>query len=173
MNLPILRLRGALPGWPVDGLWDRTNRFGYYHALPGDDIPRRRQDAHLFELAKRGAEVRFRELVQEAKNLIGLFPHLRDSFDKDELPLSFILAKGAGRLTRANTPTSATANVRCRSESRQRVDEAVLGSAASINSGMVYDRFGCAAVGTAYTVMVRSIRWQILNFPVRPSANGV
>jgi hypothetical protein len=53
--------------------------------------------SHILELAKRGAEVRLRELVQEAKNLIGLFPHLRDSFDKDELPVSFILAKGARR----------------------------------------------------------------------------
>jgi hypothetical protein len=56
---------------------------------------RTRQDAHLFELAKRGAEARLRELVQETKNLIELFPHLRDSFDKDELPVSFILATGA------------------------------------------------------------------------------
>ena len=62
-------------------------------------MPIRKQHAHLLELAKRGAEVRLRELAQEARNLIGLFPHLRDSFDKDELPISFILAKGAGRLT--------------------------------------------------------------------------
>jgi len=51
----------------------------------------------LYELAKRGAEARIRELAQETKNLIGLFPHLRDSFDKDELPVSFILATGARR----------------------------------------------------------------------------
>jgi hypothetical protein len=71
-------------------------------AHSGDDMPRRRQDAHLYELAKRGAEAQFHELVQEAKYLIDLFPHLRDSFDKDELPLSFILAKGARRVTRAS-----------------------------------------------------------------------
>ena len=59
-------------------------------------MPRRRHDGHLVELAKRGAEVQLRELVQEAKYLIALFPHLRDSYDKDELPLSFIMAKGAG-----------------------------------------------------------------------------
>jgi hypothetical protein len=64
-------------------------------------MPRRKQHAHLYELAKRGAEVQLRELVQEAKNLIGLFPHLRDSFDKDELPLSFIIRRDAGPLTRA------------------------------------------------------------------------
>jgi hypothetical protein len=64
-------------------------------------MPQRRQNAHLYELAKRGAEVQLRELVQEAKNLIGLFPHLRDSFDPDELPLSFIIAKDAGGVTRS------------------------------------------------------------------------
>jgi hypothetical protein len=56
--------------------------------------------SHILEFAKRGAEVRLRELVHEAKSLIGMFPHLRDTFDKDELPIPFILAKGAGRLTR-------------------------------------------------------------------------
>ena len=66
-------------------------------------MPRKRQNTQLFELAKRGAEVRLRELVQEAKDLVGLFPHLRDSFNPDELPISFILAKGAGRLTRAHS----------------------------------------------------------------------
>ena len=65
-------------------------------------MPRSRPNTHLFELAKRGAEARLRELVQEIKNLIELFPDLRDSFDKDELPLSFIIAKGAGRATRAS-----------------------------------------------------------------------
>jgi hypothetical protein len=62
--------------------------------------PIKAEDAHLFELAKRGAEARLGELVQEAKYLIDLFPHLRDSFDKDELPLPFIIAKGAGRVKR-------------------------------------------------------------------------
>jgi hypothetical protein len=65
-------------------------------------MPRRKKNAHLYELAKRGAEFRLRELVQETKYLIDLFPHLRDAFDRDELPLSFILAKGAGRLTKTS-----------------------------------------------------------------------
>jgi hypothetical protein len=54
--------------------------------------------SHILELAKRGAEARFRELSQEAKNLLEFFPHLHDAFDKDELPVSFIVAKGSGRL---------------------------------------------------------------------------
>jgi hypothetical protein len=58
--------------------------------------------SHILELAKRGAEARLRELTQEAKHLIGLFPHLRDSFDKDELPLKFIMAKGSGAATKTS-----------------------------------------------------------------------
>ena len=63
-------------------------------------MPRRKHDARLYELAKRGAEGQFRDLLREAKLLIDLFPHLRDAFDKDELPIQFIVAKGSGRLTK-------------------------------------------------------------------------
>ena len=61
-------------------------------------MPRHTQKAHLFELAKRGAEARFRELVQEAKYLMGL----RDSFEKDERRLLSIVAKGGGHVRRAS-----------------------------------------------------------------------
>jgi hypothetical protein len=73
-----------------------------------------KHSSHIVELAKRGAEARLRELTQEAKYLIELFPHLRDSFDKNELPLSFIIARNSGRLTR-KTPSRAAASVRQRS----------------------------------------------------------
>ncbi len=56
--------------------------------------------SRVLELAKRGAEVQFRELLHEAKLLLELFPHLRDSFDKDELPLTFIMAEGSGSVTK-------------------------------------------------------------------------
>jgi len=59
-------------------------------------MAKRMRRGHLVELAKRGAEARLSELIQEARYLVELFPHLRDSFDRDELPVSFILAKGAG-----------------------------------------------------------------------------
>lgn len=55
---------------------------------------------HVLELAKRGAEVQFRELIDELKLLVGLFPHLRDSYDSDELPLNFIMQREAGLLTK-------------------------------------------------------------------------
>jgi site-specific recombinase XerC len=56
----------------------------------------------IIELAGHGAKARLRELADEAKVLFELFPHLHDSFDKDELPISFIVAKGSGRLTKRN-----------------------------------------------------------------------
>src|SRR5437762_8362987 len=59
-------------------------------------------NVRILELAKRGAEVQLREFVQEIKNLVDLFPHLRDSFDKDELPLRFIMAKDAGVATKTS-----------------------------------------------------------------------
>jgi hypothetical protein len=63
-------------------------------------VPKRTNKTHLYELAKRGAEVQLRELLHEAKLLIGLFPHLRDSVDQDELPINFIMARGSGAVTK-------------------------------------------------------------------------
>ena len=52
-----------------------------------------KQFSHLLELGKRGAERRFRELMNELSFLIGSFPHLNDAFDADELPVSFIIRR--------------------------------------------------------------------------------
>jgi hypothetical protein len=49
----------------------------------------------LKSYARRGAEARLRELAEEAKQLLKVFPDLSASFDEDELPLNFILSKGA------------------------------------------------------------------------------
>ena len=94
-----LRIRGALPESHAD---DRATGCCGYIANSVDHMPRRKADSHLYELAKRGAEVRLRELVQEARNVIDLFPHLRDSYDRDELPVSFIIRRDADRATRAS-----------------------------------------------------------------------
>jgi hypothetical protein len=59
-----------------------------------------RHSSKILELAKRGAEARLQDLIHEAEMLMGLFPHLQDAFDKDELPISFIVARGSGRLTK-------------------------------------------------------------------------
>src|SRR5713226_4625216 len=59
-----------------------------------------KHSSRILDLAKRGAEARLGELVQEAKYLIDLFPHLRDSFDKDKLPLKFIMAEASGAATK-------------------------------------------------------------------------
>ena len=60
-------------------------------------MARTKKDAHLYELAKLGAKAQLGDLLQEARLLIDLFPHLRDSVDPDELPISFILKKGRDR----------------------------------------------------------------------------
>jgi hypothetical protein len=66
-------------------------------------MPTRLTDAHLRELAKRGARARLAELAHEAQMLLNLFPHLRDSFDADELPVKFILRRDADRAGRGAT----------------------------------------------------------------------
>jgi len=57
----------------------------------------RKQHPQLYELAKLGAQARLQDLIHEAKLLIDLFPHLRDSVDRDELPASFLLKRGRDR----------------------------------------------------------------------------
>ena len=60
-------------------------------------MAKKKKEAHLYERAKLGAQAQVSDLRQEAKLLIGLLPDLRDSVDKDELPVSFILKKGQDR----------------------------------------------------------------------------
>ena len=57
---------------------------------------------HILELARRGAEARFRELIDEFKMLTVAFPHLRESFDPDELPLKFIMRRGRDKAAGAS-----------------------------------------------------------------------
>lgn len=56
-----------------------------------------KHSSHILELARKGAESRFRELVDEARELVQSFPHLRDTFDADELPIAFRLKSAAER----------------------------------------------------------------------------
>ena len=49
------------------------------------------------KLTKSGAAIEFKALVDELKFLLEMFPHLRDSYDPDELPVSFILKRDARR----------------------------------------------------------------------------
>ena len=53
--------------------------------------------AHLYELTKAEADEYARDMKMEATLLAKLFPHLRDSFDRDELPIPFLLKVGAAR----------------------------------------------------------------------------
>jgi len=61
-----------------------------------------KQFSHLLELGKHGAERRLRELMNEMTLLFGLFPHLSDAFDADELPISFIIKRDS-RAAQART----------------------------------------------------------------------
>lgn len=53
-----------------------------------------KHSSHIMELAKRGADARYRELLDEFKMLTISFPHLRDAVDRDDLPVKFILRRG-------------------------------------------------------------------------------
>jgi hypothetical protein len=69
--------------------------------------------SHILELAKRGAALRLRELADELDLLFSAFPVLRDAFDADELPVSFIVRRDARRArakaVRRQKPMSAVA----------------------------------------------------------------
>ncbi len=81
-------------GLPSDfGLFtEKTEGFAILMLMP-------KHSSHVLDLAKRGAAIRLGELADEAKLLLGLFPHLRDSFDRDEMPISFLIAQGSGQMT--------------------------------------------------------------------------
>jgi hypothetical protein len=59
--------------------------------------------------ALRGAEMRLRELAEEAKHLLKVFPDLSASFDEDELPLNFILRRGARKAATSRSRRKMTA----------------------------------------------------------------
>jgi len=59
------------------------------------------------------AEARYRELVDELKMLTLAFPHFKDAYDKNDLPIPFLLKRGAARAKkRATAATTATANTK-------------------------------------------------------------
>lgn len=43
------------------------------------------------------AETRYQALIYELKLLTLAFPHLKDAFDKEDLPIPFLLKRGAAR----------------------------------------------------------------------------
>ena len=75
---------------------------------------------HILELAKRGADSRFRELVDELNMLTLSFPHLRDAFDHDDLPVKFILRRGRDKAIAAG----ASPKRKISAKGRQAISEA-------------------------------------------------
>ncbi len=56
-----------------------------------------RPSRHILELARQGAALRVRELLNELELLLDLFPDLKDTFDPDELPVDYIMETDASR----------------------------------------------------------------------------
>jgi hypothetical protein len=71
-------------------------------------LPKQPTRARLLELAKRGAENQLSDLLHEIRMLIELFPHLRDSYDPDELPVKFLIKRGARKARRPLRAARAT-----------------------------------------------------------------
>ena len=63
-----------------------------------------KHSSHILQLAKRGAEVRFRELLDELNVLTLSFPHLRDAADGEDLPVKFILRRGRDKARAFEAP---------------------------------------------------------------------
>ena len=63
-------------------------------------MAKKAKSSHLYEYAKRGAEFRLRELMLETELLLKMFPHLRDTVNRDELPLPFLMATRSGTLAK-------------------------------------------------------------------------
>ena len=55
----------------------------------------------LKSYARHGAKARLRELAEEAQQILTIFPDLSASVDEDELPVNFILRKGARKQSTA------------------------------------------------------------------------
>ena len=58
------------------------------------------------------AEARFRELVDELKLLTVAFPHLREAYDPEDLPVDFLLKRGADRAAKRAKRPGATRTTR-------------------------------------------------------------
>ena len=67
---------------------------------PGSDRAKRARKLTTYEYARQRAEFRLQELVLEARLLLDLLPHLRDTVNRDELPIGFLMATRSGALTR-------------------------------------------------------------------------
>ena len=74
-----------------------------------------KHSSQILQLAKRGADVRFRELLDELKFLTLSFPHLRDAVDRNDLPVKFLLRRGeekAGPIQAARSRRTMSAKAR-------------------------------------------------------------
>jgi hypothetical protein len=80
------------------------------------------RSAHpTIEKAKKEAEARFRELIDELKILTVAFPHLQDAYDPEDLPISFIMKRDAARAARpARRAAAAAAKTAARAQRKKK-----------------------------------------------------
>ncbi len=83
-------------------------------------LPKDKTEGHLLELAKRGAKAQLQDLLHEINMLVELFPHLKDSVDRDELPVGFLLKRGARRAATQKKRTISAAGRRAISQAQKR-----------------------------------------------------
>jgi hypothetical protein len=74
--------------------------------------------SHILELARRGADARFRELLDELNVLTLSFPHLRDAVDRDDLPVPFILRRGRDKARAFEAPRRRKVSAKARKASQ-------------------------------------------------------
>jgi hypothetical protein len=89
-------------------------------------LPKLKHEPHLYEYAKLGAEARLRDVVEELKLLLELFPHLKDNFDRDELPISFILKRDARRAAIRGEKEKPAGRRTMSAEAREKIRQAQL-----------------------------------------------
>ena len=82
--------------------------------------PLAKDHPRMLELAKRGAQAQLNDLLHEIDMLLELFPHLRDSFDADELPVSFLLIRGSDRADRKQAVATARGRTNAGSRAPER-----------------------------------------------------
>jgi hypothetical protein len=102
------------------------SRSPYNRPLEEIDLPKPKPKPHLEEYAKLGAEVRLRDVVNELTMLVELFPHLKDNFDRDELPISFILKRDARRAANRTEKEKSARRGTMSPEAREKIRQAQL-----------------------------------------------
>ena len=109
--------------------------------------------AHILELARRGADARLHELLNELNVLTLSFPHLRDAVDRDDLPVTFILRRGRDK---ANRTQPVAKRRKMSAKARKAIGDAQRKRWAALKAGG--KKAGAVSNGTKAATTARSTR---------------